>query len=83
MAILSIDVYKKNNNVNDVIVFGWSTIFNKIIPAILLIGNPVYYKDIVFNVVLLFVYITYMNYYNKIGMVQFYKNLPNNYYWNY
>jgi len=79
MAILSIQVYKKNNNLNDVIVFGRSTIFNKIIPAILLIGSPVYYKDIVFNLIVLFVYITYMNYYNNIGIVQFYKNLPKNY----
>ena len=79
MAILTIQVYRKNYYINDVIVFGWSTIFNKIIPAILLIGNPVYYKDIVFNVVILFVYITYMNNYNKIGVIQFYKNLPKNY----
>lgn len=79
MAILTIQVYRNNNNINDVIVFGQSTIFNKIIPAILLIGSPIYYKDLIFNIVILFVYITYMNYYNKIGIVQFYKNLPKNY----
>lgn len=79
MAILTIQVYRNNNNINDVILFGRSTIFNKIIPAILLIGSPIYYKDLVFNIVLLFVYIIYMNNYNKIGIVQFYKNLPKNY----
>ena len=79
MVILTIQVYRNNNNINDVIVFGQSTIFNKIIPAILLIGSPIYYKDLIFNIVILFVYITYMNYYNKIGIVQFYKNLPKNY----
>lgn len=80
MIILALQVYKENNNINDVIGFGWSTIFNKIIPMILLIGSPVYYQDIVFNAALLIIYNIYMIQYNKIGIVQFYRDLPNEYF---
>ena len=80
MMILTIRVYEKDKNINDIIGFGWSTIFNKLIPAVLLIGSPIYYKDIVFNVVVVIIYQIYMTYYNKIGIVQFYINLPYQYF---
>lgn len=80
MIILALQVYEKDNNINDVIGFGWSTIFNKVIPMILLIGNPIYYSDIVFNIALLVIFHIYMVYYNNIGIVQFYGNLPNEYF---